>query len=184
MKKSWLTYRSELCIVSDSADILDFRPGHPLHQRRQRVDVVQATRPFPEWCHDSWVDIYLPIHIIRFLLDRFGGEGLLIRSDNGTEFSDIDEYEKEIEEKVCKATECSSVEYGQLLDWAEIAHVDIGSDVEVFMYPTYDRQPPYSDAIVYALCVKSYTADDYCAMATELAEYLSASYAVRSLTNN
>lgn len=171
-------YRSELYIVANSGDILQFLQGHPLHHIRHRLDVVQATQPCPEWCHTCWQDIYLPVYIIRFLLDRYGGDALLLKLDNGMTLSKLSEYEELLETNANRVTECSTDAYEGLLDRIEITHANLGAEVEMFVYPTYDRQQPYTDAVLYAICVKDYKEADYHGMAEKLAEYLGRYYEV------
>lgn len=180
MERSQIRYRTKVYVVSDRADTLAFQPGHPLSDIRQRLDVVQATQPFPAWCSDMWQDVFLPVYLIRFLLEHFGEEGLLIELDSGATYSKLGDYEDKLEACISKAEGSNAAAYDKLLSQTEIVHARLGADVEVFVYPTY-AQAPYSDALLYAIRVKGFAEEEYHAMAEKLAEVLSACYDVKNM---
>ena len=167
MSRLLLNYKSDVYIVpKHSAQVRFLSDQHPLYHVRHRLDVVQASMRHPEWCvHDMWYDLYLPLHIVKYLHNSYRGE-VRWAFDNGDIIDGIESYEEAIPQGLDH-----EAEYGDLLDRISLVSVEIGRDVKVYTNPTYSRFP-YCDAFTHSIYVADYKEYDYMVTANELAGFL------------
>lgn len=172
VKQLSLKFKSNVSIVTKRRKQIDFLPKNPLNGIQLRLDVVQSTFNHPIWCSDMWLDLYLPIRIIRYLHAFFGGK-LQINLSNGDMLQDINSYENKITPEVA-----NQIEYDDLIEATEIEHVSIGEDVKIYVNDTYSFLHPYEDAITYSICVNGFKENDYTKLAKCLKDFLKDDYRI------